>query len=593
MYIMSGPSTFDASSFTPLASPLDSASILSALSYSWIQPLIQLGAKRPLEFEDIYAIPQRFQSQLLLNKLSEAWQQEIAIARKNNRNPWLGYALFRTYASNIVLTVFEFIPYLVISLLQPLFVQYILQYISTGTTLFLGISNPFGLTVLLFGLSVICITSFNHSFFMISFVGLYCRTAITTMIFNKSMRISAASKNKHTTGEILTLMSADVERIWQASLFVNWLWSGPLIVIVAMALLIAEMGPSAVASIGTMMLIAYLQKFSGDKAGSLRRTLVKFTDERVKVMNEVLQGIRVVKLYAWEKPVNERIRELRDQEVNTVFLYQFYKMINTAAMYLGPVLVSFSLFIAYTSTGGTMTVPQVYTAYAFLNLLRLPFSLTPQAWSSAAEGIVSLNRVTKFLLLEEFQEVPTLLDSKLSGETSKEEEKVPIVSIRNADFYWESTSEIASGSCKPTLSNINLDIYQGDFIAIVGTVGSGKSSLLSAIIGQMNRSKGTQSLNAKIAYVAQEHWIQNLKLIENIVFGRSINESRYVTSIDASQSSKDLLALPHADYTSIGERGINLSGKLKKKPSRLHTLISYSCVPPIIYNYLQVVKKHE
>ena len=155
------------------------------------------------------------------------------------------------------------------------------------------------------------------------------RSAIILLVFYKSLRLSSSAKSKHTTGEIVTLMSVDSERVTQAVLFSFWLWVGPTMIIIAMAILIFEVNWSALAGAGTMLLVTLLQNYISKHVGMTRRELLKFTDERVKVMNETLQGIRVVKLYAWEQPTKARIEGIRNAEIKQVTKFQLLKLVNT------------------------------------------------------------------------------------------------------------------------------------------------------------------------------------------------------------------------------------------------------------------------
>lgn len=165
-------------------------------------------------------------------------------------------------------------------------------------------------------------------------------------------------------------MSADSERIWQAILFFNWLWVGPVTVIIAMTLLVKTTGLAAVIAVICMLIINVIQHKVGKLVGKMRRKLVIFTEQRIKITNEVLQGIRIIKLYSWEEPTLERITKLREKEVEYVTKYQLARMINTALMFLGPVLISFTLFLSFILLEGVLTVPLVYECYALLNIIR-------------------------------------------------------------------------------------------------------------------------------------------------------------------------------------------------------------------------------
>ena len=293
-----------------------------------------------------------------------AWQQEQKAAKEKKRPAFLGNALYNAFGSQVFYGAVSITPYIVASVLQPLFVSHILEFVALGKTEFLGITSGTGLVLLLGAISIVGILSFNQAFYFISKCGISCRISIISMVFCKSLLLSSAAKSKNSTGQILTLMSGDAERVWQSLLFSNWLWVGPVLVFCALALLIVTVGLSALAGFGTLILVYWMQTKCGDLAGAARRDCVKCTEERVKVTNEMLQGIRVVKLYAWEGSIEKRIANIREKEMQALRRFHILRTIITALMYMGPILVAFALFLCLVLTGGTLSVPIVYSTYA-------------------------------------------------------------------------------------------------------------------------------------------------------------------------------------------------------------------------------------
>lgn len=184
------------SDFTKLKedSPMESASMFSILTYSWMNDLLRRGSKKSLDFDDIYPLPRIYQSQNVYERISIAWKEEIVSATSKNRIPKLSNALFSAFSHTIVFSVAAMIPYIVSSVLQPLFVQHFIEYATTQQTYFLGIRNGFGLVFLLCSISTISILSFNHSFYHTSRLGIFCRSSAMALTFVKSMKLSSASK---------------------------------------------------------------------------------------------------------------------------------------------------------------------------------------------------------------------------------------------------------------------------------------------------------------------------------------------------------------------------------------------------------------
>jgi ATP-binding cassette, subfamily C (CFTR/MRP), member 1 len=540
---------------TERRNPYEDASIWSRVTFSWVLPLIMEGYRRPLEAEDIPWIPGEFSCAWTSALFQKYWDAEVAlgVAKADAGRALRGCVWqFRLAAYT------TFLPFIGIVLLQPYLVNDILKYISGSRKDYaLGWDSGIGLALLLGVLSLINPVFSNMSFFSLNRAGFAMKSATIAAVFKKSLRLSGAARAKHTSGQIVTLISGDAERVWNSILYSNWIWAGPLMTIIAMILLIVEAGWGAVAAFASMLFFAAFQSWAGLKVGDARKFQVGYTDERTKLINEVLQGIRIIKFYGWEKATAKRIQEMRVKEVEAITLVQLLKMINTVMMFIGPLIVGFVLFIVYIRQGGTLTVSKVYTIFALLNVIRLPFSLTPVAWASWHEGGNAFKRLTEFLLLEEIDYGNLITNGEvLAGSNS-------LLRLVDACFAWDPTAET------PTLQHITLDVKKDDFIAVVGSVGSGKSSLIAAILGQMvhvsGQAAGVGTIRA--ALVAQEHWIQNVNLRENVLFDSRFDEQAYGRALSGSQLVQDLLVLPNADTTSIGERGLNLSGGQKARVS--------------------------
>lgn len=316
----------------------------------------------------------------------------------------------------------------------------------------------------------------------------------------------------------------------------------------------------------------------------------------------VLQGIRILKFYAWESATAHRIQHLRDQEVAQLTKFQMLKMLNTFLMFVGPLIIAFTLFIVYIRMGGHLTVAKVYTLYALLNVIKLPFGITPMAYAAYQETVVALNRITEFLLLEEEDSNNRITDGSATAESAEglemtnqappiAQDKAPegsegklLFSMRNASFGWDNSADSFA------LKDITLDIHSSDFVAIVGSVGCGKTSLISAMLGQMVTRSGTLDTHGtRVAYVAQEHWICNTSLINNITFNSTLHDPSYVETIDNSQLTNDLLVLPNADFTHIGERGLNLSGGQKARVSIARALYSGYHLPLEVGDFIDAI----
>ena len=206
--------------------PIENASIVSILFYLWLNPLLRLGYSRALEAGDVHPAPSLLRSRAVHNVIGKAWEEEKTLALKENRQPYLGYAIRRTFWLGFVLAALNTCPYIVVTLVQPFFLSALLTYVTTKNVNFVGIiNNGYSIACLLGGISVVSAICFNFTFYILSKEGMRCRSTVMIMVYTKAFKLSSPSKGKHTTGEIITLMSVDAERVWSAAQFILRFWN--------------------------------------------------------------------------------------------------------------------------------------------------------------------------------------------------------------------------------------------------------------------------------------------------------------------------------------------------------------------------------
>jgi ABC-type bacteriocin/lantibiotic exporter with double-glycine peptidase domain len=298
-------------------SPLDKMNpynLIERVFLTWMSPLMSLGTRKILESEDIFSLPKELKSKMLLEHTQRAWADEIKECKAKHKKVYIEKVLLKLYGSGLILAFISTIPFMVATLVQPYFIEAIMLSISEENFNFIGMTNGIHVAIVLGIISVVSIVCFNQAAYNNCFVGVKIRTAILNLIFDKALKLSIASKTAHRSGEIMTLIAADPERLWQCIIVSTWLFIGPINVILAMALLLYEVGYSVLAALATMILVLLVQGKSSIEIGRVRSQLVKYTDERTKIMNEVLCGIRVVKMYDWESAVASRISFIRDRK---------------------------------------------------------------------------------------------------------------------------------------------------------------------------------------------------------------------------------------------------------------------------------------
>ncbi|KAF8124850.1 hypothetical protein K438DRAFT_2034116 [Mycena galopus ATCC 62051] len=483
-----------------------------------------------------------------------------------------------------------------------------------------GIGYGVGLACALFVMQEVSSLMTNHSQQIMETVGLSTRTAIIGSVFRKSLRLSARARIEHTVGQTTTIISTDSVRLDRFCLFGHNIWTSPMQIIIGVGLLINNLGYSALVGLGVLLLGFPLQMLLVRVMFKQRKKGVKITDTRVRLSNEVLQGIRLIKYYAWESFYTHQIGGLREREIATVRKTAIARAALIALVTLIPVLASVLSFITYALSGHDLNIAIIFSSLQFFNIIRAPLIFIPFVLSALSDAIVAFGRIGRFLTAEElpdpyaieferknavevdasfaWEEAGKLDEPKFGGAGrggaagrggrgggagrggARKEKKEGKKNVRGKGTGNEllPTSEagtpLPSGAVTPReeekpfeLQNLKFSVPKGAFIAIVGKVGSGKSSILQALIGEMRKTTGTVVFGGTMSYVPQSAWIRNATLRQNVVFGLEDDEEKFRQIIRACSLEHDLEVLPHGEETEIGERGINLSGGQKARVS--------------------------
>ncbi|PHT93257.1 ABC transporter C family member 2 [Capsicum annuum] len=341
------------------------------------------------------------------------------------------------------------------------------------------------------------------------------------------------------------------------------LWSAPLRITVALVLLYQLLGVAALLGALMLVLMFPIQTYVISKMQKLTKEGLQRTDKRIGLMNEVLAAMDTVKSYAWENSFQSKVQGVRNEELSWYRKSQLLGALNSFILNSIPVVVIVISFGVFSLLGGDLTPARAFTALSLFAVLRFPLFMLPNIITQVVNANVSLKRLEDLLLAEERILLPN----------PPLEPGLPAISIKNGCFSWESKAE------KPTLSNINLDIPIGSLVAIVGGTGEGKTSLISAMLGELpSFSDSVVVIRGTVAYVPQVSWIFNATVRENILFGSAIDAARYNRAIDVTALRHDLELLPGGDLTEIGERGVNISGGQKQRVSMARAVYSNSDV---------------
>ncbi|XP_048239475.1 multidrug resistance-associated protein 1-like [Haliotis rufescens] len=376
--------------------------------------------------------------------------------------------------------------------------------------------------------------------------------AIISAIFRKSLRMSNKARKESTVGEIVNLMSVDVEHLRGFTMGLWGIWGNPMKIAIGLYLLYQSLGSSMFSGMAVLLFFIPINTYVTFRLKKHQTDLMQQKDKRMKMMNEVLNGIKILKLYAWEPSFQDKILEIRKKEMHTLWTISFLKSITTFTWTLVPYLISLAMFTTYiyTSEDHYLRPEVVFTSISLLGVIRLAVGSLQPLCSSLVQTIVSVKRINTFLNTEEIAGDHVSWNSTQSS----------ALKITDGSFQWNSDQGW-------NLININLTVEEGQLVAIVGQVGSGKSSLVSAILGEMDKLQGQVILKSPIAYVPQQAWIQNDNLQNNILFGKPLDRQWYNKVVECCALTPDLEMLPAGDMTEIGERGINLSGGQKQRVS--------------------------
>jgi ABC-type multidrug transport system fused ATPase/permease subunit len=504
--------------------------------------MVVLGYKRPLKLEDLYDMEDDNKASSVYRTVGKYW-----IPMKNIG---LTIPLFKAFWPYMLLTAFLKFTASLLMFVNPILLDLLLQWMQTRTPLWHG----FLFAGMMFAAATFESFLNNIYEYRLAIVAMRMRSAITDAIFQKTLKLSPSSKAKFSTGQVVNLMAVDSQQVIQFMMFFNYIWAAPMQIGIALFLLWQQLGPSTLSGLVVMLLLIPINGYITAIWRKTQGQLMKDKDKRAKTMDEILSGIKVLKLYGWEPSFAEQVKKIRSKEVANLSKQSYFMSIITFTLSCAPIFVALASFVTYVlvDPSNNLDPSKAFVSLTLFNLVRLPLTFLPLLLTFGTMFLVSMKRVSKFLNCDEADQDAIVYKNNMHDSAVK---------IENATFSW--TKE----QLTPTLQDVNIDIKKGELVAIVGRVGSGKSSLLSTLLNDIYKLKGNVSINGSLAYVPQQAWIQNATLRQNIVFTNRFDESKYKKVIEASALTSDIKILAAGDNTEIGEKGINLSGGQKQRVS--------------------------
>ncbi|XP_037884222.1 multidrug resistance-associated protein 1 isoform X15 [Glossina fuscipes] len=560
--------------------PENSASFLSRVTYQWFDGMALKGYRKPLEEKDLWDLRAQDSCKEIMPIFAYYWNKNVrkyyklgAVQPKAQYkdgtvifdNPHVkmgnkkGMAsimppIIRSFGGVFLFGSMMKLFCDILTFVQPQILRLIIAFVednANGETESQPEWKGILYSALLFLVAAAQTFILGQYFQRMFIVGLRIRTALINAIYRKALVISNTARKESTVGEIVNLMAVDAQRFMDLTTYLNMLWSAPLQIALALYFLWELLGPSVLAGLAVMIILIPLNGVIANRIKTYQIRQMKYKDDRVKLMNEVLSGIKVLKLYAWEPSFEKKVLEIRDKEIATLKSTAYLNASTSFLWSCAPFLVSLVTFATYVliDENNVLDATKTFVSLSLFNILRFPLTMLPMLISNMVQTQVSVNRINKFMNSEELD------PNNVQHDSTKPH---PLI-IENGSFSW--------GDDESTLKNINIEVKKNTLCAIVGTVGSGKSSILQSFLGEMDKISGIVNTVGSIAYVPQQAWIQNATFRENILFGKPYDRRRYNRVINACALKPDIDILSAGDLTEIGEKGINLSGGQKQRIS--------------------------
>jgi ATP-binding cassette subfamily C (CFTR/MRP) protein 4 len=529
------------------------SSFLAKWTFSYFNELAWRGSKKELDVEDIPLIEDIDKCE----PLSKAINSEYLNCRKQGKGLWT--ALYRIYGTYYIIAgIFTFLEMLFMISLGFLLGSLLKWFQEARTDSTLGYYYA----------SSIAFCSLSHGilhhviFFMTLRLGMRIRIGLIAAIYQKCLSLPLA--NSQSSGLIVNLISNDVQRFEDLTPFGNFLWVVPLQIIISVVMIYREIGWICLAPMTALILLVPMQGVFGTKFGKFRKSAVEYRDGKIKSVSDMLAGIMVVKLYAWERPFMKAINLLRDLEMKWIWKGNRLKAVNEAIffssgskIFLTLAFINLVTFMAFYFLGGELNPARVFSVFTYIQYLKLSVTnFFPKAIQLGFECQISVKRIEAFL---DTVNTCTVKNEEVEAKILSDFDSDTIGVIIDGSFSWDS---------EVILSNICLTLKKKELTVICGPVGSGKSSALNVLLRNMTMTNGKFALSStKIAYVSQSSWILSGSIKENILFGQPYNEAKFNRVIKACALEKDFSMFPNAENTILGERGVTLSGGQRARVS--------------------------
>ncbi|GLT66042.1 hypothetical protein SLA2020_384370 [Shorea laevis] len=528
-------------------SPYAKASLLQLVTFSWLNPLFAVGFKKPLEQEEIPDLYIKDSA----GYLSHAFGMDLKHIKEKDgtTHPSIYRAIYLFIRKKAAINALFAVINAGASYVGPYLIDDFVNFLTEKKTR--SLESGYLLAIVFLGAKMVETVSQRQWIFGARLLGLRLRAALTSQIYKKGLVLSSQSRQSHTSGEIINYMSVDIQRITDFIWYLNVIWMLPIQISLAIFILHTNLGLGSVAALTATLAVMACNIPITRIQKRYQSQIMDAKDNRMKATSEILRNMKTIKLQAWDSHFLDKLESLRKIEYKWLWKSLRLSAVTAFIFWGSPTFISLVTFSACMLLGIQLTAGKVLSALATFRMLQDPIFNLPDLLSVIAQARVSADRVASYLQEEEIQQ--NAIDFVPKDQTEFD------VDIENGKFSWDGQSSA------PTLDGVRLKVKRGMKVAICGTVGSGKSSLLSCILGEIQKLSGSVKISGTKAYVPQSPWILTGNIRENILFGNPHDSCKYDRTVKACALIKDFELFSCGDLTEIGERGINMSGGQKQR----------------------------
>ncbi|CAH6718182.1 oligomycin resistance ATP-dependent permease Yor1p [[Candida] jaroonii] len=568
----------------PTTTYYEEGNLFSKIFFTWVFPILRIGYQRTITKEDLFEIT----NDLKVEEMYKTFERNLIKRQKGNHSSYsLLFALLETFRYQYALSIICIVLCDAGNSCIPLATRKLIEYVGLKASgVETGIGKGVGYAIGCTASVTVCYILGNLYMYYAGMTGSQAKSILTKFLIKKAFVADDLSKHEYPVSKLTTFMATDLSKIDLAFNLAPFLFSFVPAFAIAVAILAVNIGAPMAVGLGVIILFCIASAILTTLMIKLRIASLVFTDRRVSYIKEVVDNLKIIKLYSWEEPYSENIKKARTQETRRLYKLQFYRNNLIAIAISLSLFASMASFLVLHAIDGDNDPARIFASVSLFGLLGFFIINVPMAVSCVADGIISLKRVSGFLKSGEAEDPEKDSDTESYGL----DEKLAI-QVVNGEFIWrsfanennespkeegkkESGNAVESEKPEPTndnrgsklfkLKDINLTIRKGEFIIVTGMIGSGKSSLLQSIAGFMTKTEGSIDSNGSLLLCGQP-WVQNETLRNNIIFGNSFDEDLYKKAIFACELNNDFDTLPAGDNTEVGERGITLSGGQKAR----------------------------